>query len=117
MQNDTQNRGIMYLTITNPFTLGGSAILTFRSPTGTPASQAITPISKNVALTAAANATTPSVTTVAVNFTGQELRRILGQDLVAEFSGTTVAGSLTVTPAQKITVTSRLQLNVTIKEQ
>jgi hypothetical protein len=117
IQNDAQTRGTMFLTITNPFTVGGAMNVTFSSPAGTPAAQTITPITKAVTLTAAANGTTPNVSTVQINFTGIELRKILGHSLQAAFGGTTAAGSLTVTPALKVGVSSRLQLNFTVKEQ
>jgi hypothetical protein len=115
--NDAQTRGTMFLTITNPFTVGGAMNVTFSSPAGTPAAQTITPITKAVTLTAAANGTTPNVSAVSINFTGIELREILGHSLQAAFGGTTAAGSLTVTPALKVGVSSRLQLNFTVKEQ
>jgi hypothetical protein len=115
--DDTQNRGTLFLTITNPFTVGASSTMTFRSPTGTPASQAITPVTKNVTIPAAANGTTPSVATVTVNLTGQELRRMFGREVEAVFGGSTAAGSVTVTPTQQISVSSRIQVNFTIKEQ
>jgi len=117
IQNDATNRGTMFLTITNPFTIGGAMNITFSSPTGTPAAQVITPITKSVTLTAAANGTTPNVTTSSLNFTGIELRKILGHNLQAAFGGNTSAGLLTVTPSQKVGVTSRMQLNFTVREQ
>lgn len=115
--NDTQNRGAMYLTLTNPLTLGADATITFRSPAGTPAGEAIAPITKTVSVPAAANATTPSVSTVAINLTGQELRRMFGREIEAVFGGTTKAGSTAVTPTQEISVTSRIEVNFTIREQ
>lgn len=115
--NDTQNRGTMYLTLTNPLTIGADATITFRSPTGTPVAEAIVPITKTLTVPAAANATTASVSTVAINLTGQELRRMFGRKIEAVFGGNTKAGAATVTPAQKISVTSRIQVNFTIREQ
>jgi hypothetical protein len=108
-------QGAMYLTITNPFTLGGAMNVTFSSPAGS--TPAITPITKTLTLTKAPTATTSSVTIVSIDFTGQELRRMLGHDLLVAFGGNTAAGALTVTPAQKITITSRLQMTLFIKEQ
>jgi hypothetical protein len=113
--DDTQNRGAMYLTMTNPLTVGADATITFRSPAGSPSP--IAPITKIVAVPAATNATTPAVSTVAINLTGQELRRMFGRNIEAVFGGTTKAGTTAVTPAQKISVTSRIQVNFTIREQ
>lgn len=115
--NDTQNRGTLFLTVTNPFTVGAGATITFRSPTGTPAAQQIVPIIKSITIPAAANATTPIVAKVSVALTGQELRRMFGRDLEAVFGGTTLAGAVTVTPALKISVSSRIQVNFTVREQ
>ena len=117
IQNDAQTRGTMFLTLTNPFTLGAAATITFRSPTGTPAAQTIVPIVKNLTVTPAPSATTASVATAAINLTGQELRRMFGRDLEAVFGGSTAAGSITVAPTQRISVTSRIQVNFTVREQ
>jgi hypothetical protein len=114
--NDAQTRGTMFLTITNPFTVGGTDSLTFSSPVGTPASQVIVPITKGFVMTAAAGAT-PNVSTVTINFTGIELRTILGRKLATTFGGKTTAGALTVTPTQKVSVSSRIQLTIDIKGQ
>ena len=84
---------------------------------GTPASDQITPITKPVVIPAASNATTPSVTTIPISLTGQELRRLFGRDLEVVFSGSTGAGSTAVTPTQKIRISSRVQVNFNIKEQ
>jgi hypothetical protein len=114
VRDTTGTEGTLFLTITNPFTVGGAMTVNFSSPAGTPA---IVPITKNVTLTAAANGTTPNVSTVAVDLSGKELRSILGHNLLIGFAGNTGAGSLTATPSQKISVTARLQLNFSIKEQ
>jgi hypothetical protein len=113
--DDAQNRGAMYLTLTNPLTIGANSTITFRSPAGT--SVPITPITKNVAVPAAASAATPSVTTVTVPLTGHELRSLFGKTIETVFGGTTNAGLATVTPTQKISVTSRIQVNFTVREQ
>jgi len=42
---------------------------------------------------------------------------MFGRDLEAVFGGTTNAGSTTVTPAQQIGVSARIQVNFSIKEQ
>ena len=113
--DDNQNRGTLYLTITNPLTIGAASTITFRSPTGS--SPAITPITKNVTIAPATSGTTPTTTTAAVNLTGAELRRMFGRDIEAVFGGTTQAGTATVTPTQKIAISSRIQVNFTLKEQ
>ena len=43
--------------------------------------------------------------------------RGIGRDLEVVFGGTTAAGTISVTPSQKITATSRIQVNFNIKEQ
>lgn len=116
--NDNQNRGAILMTVTNPFTVATNATFTFRSPTGTPASQAITPINKAVSIPAAPNATTPATgISVVLPFTGVELRRILGREIEIVVGGTTSAGTVTVTPASKITAVTRVDINFNIKEQ
>jgi hypothetical protein len=109
--DSTTNQGAMFLTLSNPFTVGGAMTITFaKLPADNGA--AFTPITKNAVLTAATNATTPSVKTVAINFSGKELRILLGRQLQVTFGGTIAAGSLTVTPLQRVSATSRLQLTL-----
>jgi hypothetical protein len=115
ISNDTQNRGAMILTMTNPFTLGSNATITFQSPAS--ASPKMTPITKNIVIPPATNATTPSVSTLTIDLTGQELRSLFGRDVEVVFGGTTSAGTISVTPTQKMTATSRIQVNFNIKEQ
>jgi hypothetical protein len=115
ISNDTQNRGAMILTMTNPFTLGSNATITFQSPAS--ASPKMTPITKNIVIPPATNATTPSVSTLTIDLTGQELRSLFGRDVDVVFGGTTSAGTISVTPTQKMTATSRIQVNFNIKEQ
>jgi hypothetical protein len=115
--DDGQERGTMFLTVTNPFTVGAVASMTIQSPAGTPAGQQIVPITKPVTIAAASSGSTPSVATVPVNLTGQELRRIFGREVEVIFGGTTGAGSLTTSPSQKITMTSRIQVNFNVREQ
>jgi hypothetical protein len=115
--NDNQNRGTMFLTVTNPFTVGANATITFQSPATVPVSQRITPITKTISIAAAANGTTPNVQKLSIALTGQELRRMFGRDLEAVFGGTTQAGNIAVTPTLKIAVSSRIQVNFTVKEQ
>jgi hypothetical protein len=114
IKDTSATQGTMFLTITNPFTIGGAMNVSFSSPAGVPA---IVTITKAVTLTAAANGTTPNVSTVTVNFTGTELRTLLGHKLLVAFGGNTAAGSLTVTPSQKVSVSSRLQLTFFAKAQ
>lgn len=105
-------QGALYLTVNNPFAVGAAATITF---TGTKQSQsgpvAITPVVKTVTIPAAATSST-----VSVSLTGVELRQLLGSNLVVTFSGTTAAGSLTVTPTAKITMTSRMQITLYARE-
>ena len=115
ISDDAQNRGAMFLAMTNPFTLGSNATITFQSPAS--ASPKMTPITKNIVIPPATNATTPSVSTLTIDLTGQELRSMFGRDVEVVFGGTTSAGTISVTPAQKITATSRIQVNFNIKEQ
>jgi hypothetical protein len=112
---DNQNRGTMYLTVTNPFTVGANATITFRSPAG--ALSPMTPFTRNVAIAAAASASTPTISNVVIDLTGNELRSIFGREIEAVFGGTTVAGSTSVTPTQSITATSRIQVNFNVREQ
>jgi hypothetical protein len=117
IQDDNENRGTMFLTITNPFTVAANATITFRSRTGTPAAQSITPITKAISIAAATNGTTPKVSTVSIALTGKELRSMFGKDLEVLFGGATVPGPLTVTPSLKMSISSRIQVNFTIREQ
>jgi hypothetical protein len=108
----TSIEGQMYLTVNNPFTVGGAMTVTFAADQGQPP---FTPITKSVPL-AAAKGTTPSVAVDTVPLTGQELRQIVGSKITTTFGGTTGSGSLTATPTQKVTMTSRMQLTLSIKE-
>ena len=71
-------------------------------------------ITKNVVLPTGGGASATS--TVAVNFTGTELRELLGSDVTATFAGNTIAGSTFVNPNSKITTTARMRLRVFVKE-
>jgi hypothetical protein len=102
----------MYITVTNPFTAGGSLTLTYASQ---PGDSAITPVVKNFPLKPATNSTTPSVAIDTLPLTGKEIRALLGSKVNATFNGTTAPGSLAATPTQKITTTSRMQLSLAIK--
>jgi hypothetical protein len=113
---DNQARGAMYLTVTNPFTVGANATITLRSPAGGTLPP-ITPITKPVIIAAAASAGTPTISNAVIDLTGNELRSILGREIEAVFGGATDAGSTSVTPTQSITATSRIQVNFNLKEQ
>ncbi len=114
VKDTSATQGTMFLTITNPFTVGGAMNVNFSSAPGSPA---IVPITKSVTLTAAANGTTPNVSSVTIPFSGTELRHLLGHKLLIAFGGQTNAGSLTVTPGQLVSVSSRLQLILNLKAQ
>jgi len=114
IKDTTTNQGIMFLTIVNPFTVGGNMSLNFSAVPGSPA---FTAISKAVVLPAAPNGTTPVTSTIPITFTGKELRTILAHKLLVAFGGNTAAGSLTVTPSQVISASARLQITAFIKEQ
>jgi hypothetical protein len=108
--DSTTNQGAMFLTATNPFAVGANTTLTF---TGTNSKgTAITPIVKTVTLPPGGS--TP--TTVRIDFTGTELRSMLGSNLTATFTGTTTAGTTTVKPTDKISFTSRLQIRLYVVE-
>jgi hypothetical protein len=118
--DSTTTQGTLFLTITTPFTVSANATLTF---TGTRATQdgdgpivlvPITPVVKNITLPA--KTATQSTFTIPISLTGQELRRMLGSELVATFTGTTNAGSTIVTPASEITITGRMQIHFYVKE-
>ena len=113
-------QGTLFLTVTTPFTVSANATMTF---TGTRATQdgdgpivlvPITPVVKNITLPA--KTATQSTFTIPIALTGQELRRMLGSELVATFTGTTNAGSTIVTPASEITITSRMQIHLYVRE-
>jgi hypothetical protein len=113
--DSTTSQGTLFLTITSPFTVGGSININFagtkkvqQGAGGGIVQLPITPVIKT--LTLPAGTATPAPVTVAVALSGVELRNILGSNLQVTFTGTTGAGSLTVTPTAKITMTSRLQL-------
>jgi hypothetical protein len=114
--DDGTNRGTMFLTVVNPLTIGANATITFKSPAGTPASEVIAPITKSIVLPAATNASTASTSTLEINLTGHELHQMFGHNLDVVFGGTTGAGTVTVTPALKITASSRIQVNFNVKE-
>ena len=115
--DDNQVRGMLFLTVTNPFTIGATPNVVFQSPAATPLAQKITPITKSITIPPAPSVSTPVVAKLSVGLTGHELRSLFGRDIEAVFSGTTGAGKVTVTPLQQITITSRIQVNFSVREQ
>jgi hypothetical protein len=114
VRDTTGTEGSMMITLTSPFTVGGSMNITFSKP---PSDTGVfAPIVKTLFLQAATSATTPKTTVDTISFSGTELRTILGRKVIANFGGNTAAGSLTVTPIQKITMSSRMQLTFSYKE-
>jgi hypothetical protein len=113
VRDTTATQGSIFMTITNPFTVSGAMTVTFASQPGEPP---MTPVTRNLAVKPATNATTPSTSVDTLAFSGRELRSMLGKKLNVTFGGNTGAGSLTVTPTQKMTVTSRMQLTFWLQE-
>ena len=111
-------QGAMILTITNPMTIGANAVLTFTGdkeeelPSGNTVVSPITPVVKNVVIPPGGAGTS----TVTVNFTGSELRRLLGANVVATFTGATTAGTTAVTPTSRVTMAARIQMRFFVKE-
>ena len=108
-------QGSMFMLITNPMTIGANGTVTF---TGTKVDEsgtatAITPVVKTLAIPAGG---TSAASTVRIDFTGEELRRIVGSNLTVAITGTTLAGSTTVTPASSITIFTRLQVRLFVRE-
>lgn len=117
--DSASTQGSMFLTIRNPLTVGATVTLTFtgtkevETDAGT-VIQPITPVVKTFALPT--GAASGAATTVQVDFSGQELRRILGSQLTAAMTGTTTAGSTVVLPTSSITIFSRLQVRLYTRE-
>jgi len=64
-------------------------------------------ITKSIVLTGGSS--TPSV-----DFTGDEIRALLGQKVSVTFSGAVNGANVTIQPGQSLSVTSRLQLSLTV---
>ncbi len=94
--------GAIILKMTNPFAVAGTLQLRI-------AGGAAGDINKSVALAA-------GVTTQRVEFTGAELRSILGRDVTLTISGPVsgVGGNVTITPAQSLAIETSLDLVVQI---
>jgi hypothetical protein len=118
--DSTTNQGTLFLTITTPYTVSASATMTFtgtrdvQTSNGSTSQVAIVPVVK--AITLPAKTATQSTFTVPISVTGQELRRMLGTDLTATFTGTTNAGTTIVTPASEIQITGRMQIHIYARE-
>jgi hypothetical protein len=91
------------LTITNPFGVVGPVRLQLDAPGGVQ-------VVKQFQLPADATSTTR------VDFTGDELRSLLGQSVDMSLTGIVSAPSntVTVTPDQAVSVTTRLQMTLTV---
>lgn len=114
--DSTTTQGTMFLTFTTPYTIAANATVTF---TGTRETESgfnvpITPVVKT--LTIPAKTATQSTFTVPVLLTGKELRRLLGSTLTLTFTGSTVAGTTTVTPTSEITITGRMRIHLYVRE-
>ena len=99
---DRVKQGALVLEINNPFGVTGTLNVTFNTPGIAP---------KSVVL----GSTNPS--TQRIEFTGAELRQLLGKSVQMNISGPVSgpAGGVTVTPTQVLTVTSKLDLILTTK--
>jgi hypothetical protein len=97
--------GKLFLTVTNPFAVGGTMSITFTGGTA--------PITKSITLTAASGGT-PSTTTQSVALSESELESLLGHNVTITFGGT-ISGTTTVTPAQVVAVATRLELTISTK--
>ena len=106
VDNTIANRvvsGAMLLTITNPFGVTGTLNVTFAGTTVP---------TKTFTLRAGTN-------TERVDFSGAELRELLGRDLVMSISGPVngPASGVAITPTQQLTVVSRLELTLSTQSQ
>ena len=104
VSSDVANRvqdGAIDLTITNPFGVAGPVTLRL-TPTGGGA------VVKSFALGAGPSSTSR------VEFTASELRSLLGQTVDMSLTGTVTgqSGTVTITPTQAVSVTTRLQMTL-----
>lgn len=104
VSSDVANRvqgGSVDLTITNPFGVAGPVTLRL-TPAG------VAPVVKSFTL-----ASGPSSTS-RVDFTASELKSLLGQKVDMSLTGTVSApsGTVTITPTQAVSVTTRLQMTL-----
>jgi hypothetical protein len=106
-------QGTMYLIVTNPVGLGAATTLTFSGTSKNPNGGSGLPFSFGKLVTIPSSATP---TTVAMNFTGTELRQMLGSKVTATFTGNTAAGSATVTPTSTISMKSRIAIRFFMQE-
>lgn len=92
------NNGFFVLTIANPLGVGGNLTANFA---GGPAT-----VTKALTLSSAATSTDT------LNFTNADLKNLLGFKQQLTFSGTVSGASVTITPGQQMSITTRLQINV-----
>jgi hypothetical protein len=92
------NTGFFILTVTNPLGVAGNLTAKF---TGGPAA-----VSKALTLSSAATSTDT------LNFSNADLKNLLGYSQQLTFSGTVSGASVTITPGQTMSITTRLQINV-----
>lgn len=89
--------GKLFLTITNPFGVGGNLTMN------------VSGVTKTVALTAGSASAPASLVTI--DFTSAEIQKILGTNGSITFGGT-VSGATAVLPGQTVAVATRLQLTL-----
>ena len=92
--------GTIFLDIVNPFGVTGTLNITVTPETGAP-------IVKNVNLSA-------GNTTVQVDFSEEEIERLIGETSTMSVTGTVNGGNVTVQPDDEIGVTARLRVTVEI---
>jgi hypothetical protein len=91
--------GSLLLTVNNPFNVAGNLSVQFNG--------GAFPITKP--LTLSNGTSTPSLT-----FTKDELQALFGNKISVGFSGTVVGSSVSVSPGQVVSVSSRLQVVLTV---
>jgi hypothetical protein len=97
--SDRANGGSLLLTVSNPFNVTGNLSVVFTGGDFV--------ISKQLPLSNGAS--TPSLT-----FTKPELQALLGHNISMGFSGTVAGSSVTVAPGQVVSVSSRLQIALSV---
>lgn len=120
VENSTTTQGAMILTVTNPFAITTNATMVFAGTRqlegceGSGCTVPMTPITKPLNLPAGGTATPATVT---INFTGAELRELLGANMISTLSGSTGAGTLTnVVPTSKVTIAARMRIRFFVRE-
>ena len=92
------NSGLFILTITNPLGVAGNLTANFTGNGGT--------VTKSLALSSAATSTDT------LSFTHSDLTTLLGYSQQLTFSGSVSGATVTITPGQTLSVSSRLQIDV-----